>query len=364
MKKLGFGLMRLPMKDNVVDLVEVNKMVDLFFKEGFTYFDTAHGYLSGQSEIAFREAVSKRYPRDSYTITNKLSETFFNSKEEIYTIFEEQLKCCGVEYFDYYFMHAQSSRNYEKYQKCNAYEVALELKEKGLIKHIGISFHDSAEFLDKILCDHPEIEVVQIQLNYFDYNDEGVQSKLCLDVCNKHKKMIAIMEPVKGGNLARLSPKASKVLDDLNNGSNASFAIRFACEQEGVFIVLSGMSNFEQMVDNLKTAKDLKPLSKEEHESINKVVEIIKTEDLISCTNCRYCVDGCPKKILIPDIFSDLNLWKNSLNWRGKYLYKEVHTKESGKASECIKCGKCEAVCPQHLEIRKLLEKAVSEFES
>ncbi|MDE7213570.1 MAG: aldo/keto reductase, partial [Anaeroplasmataceae bacterium] len=242
-KNFGFGCMRLPMKGEEVDYEELNKMVDTFIENGFNYFDTAHGYVNKKSEIAVRECLSKRHPRDSFILTNKLTDPFFNTHEEIRPFFESQLEACGVEYFDFYLMHAQNKNNFLKFKECKAYETALELKKEGKIKHLGISFHDTADVLDQILSEYPQIEVVQIQFNYVDYDDPAVQSRKCYEVCRKHNKPVIIMEPVKGGNLVNLPSDAQKIFDELHRGSNASFAIRFAAGFEGVFMVLSGMSN-------------------------------------------------------------------------------------------------------------------------
>ncbi len=359
----GFGLMRLPMKGVEIDYEETNKMVDAFMDAGLTYFDTAHGYLSGKSEVAFRKCVAERYARNRYTITNKLTANYFNSKEDIYKIFDLQLKACGVDYFDFYLMHAQGRVNYEKYRRCEAYETAFELKKQGKVRHVGLSFHDTADYLDKILNDYPEIEIVQIQLNYVDYLDSGVQGKQCLEVCQKHNKPVIVMEPVKGGNLVNLPVEADKIFRGLGNASNASYAIRFAASAEGVVMVLSGMSNLDQMQDNLSYMKDFKPLKEEEYEAIDKVCKIFKAQNLIQCTGCRYCVDGCPMKILIPNLFADMNAKMAYHDWNADFYYNNVHTTQNGKASACIKCGKCEKVCPQHLKIRELLEFVANSFE-
>ena len=361
MKKLGFGCMRLPMKDSEVDYEEFNKMIDAFMKEGFDYFDTARVYIQGKSEIALRECLVSRYPRESFRLADKLSPSCFNSKEDIIPFFNSQLESLGVEYIDYYLMHAQSRRNYDKYQSSEAYEVCNELRLQGKIKHLGISFHDSAEFLDKILTDHPEIEFVQIQFNYLDYDSVNVESKKCYDVVRKHKKDVMIMEPVRGGELVKLPIEADKILKDLNGGSNASYAIRFAASFEGVIMVLSGMSNLSQMNDNLSYMKEFIPLNKKEMDACFKVANIIKQHKLIPCTSCRYCVDGCVKKILIPDIFAIVNA-KILNSGYDPLAYKNL-TINSGKASECIKCGKCEIECPQHLPIRELLEKNARDLE-
>lgn len=364
MEKLGFGCMRLPMQGNGdVDYEEFNKMIDLYMDAGFNYFDTAHVYLDGKSEIALRECLTKRYPRESYILTNKLTVSCFNSKEDIRPFFEKQLEWTGVEYFDYYLMHAQDRTKYEHYQKNEAYEVAKELKKEGKIKHLGISFHDNAEMLEQILTAHPEIEIVQIQFNYMDFKSSSVQSEKLYEVCRKYNKPILVMEPVKGGGLVNLPEEAKKVFDDLGKDlSYASYAIRFAASFDGIVSVLSGMSNLEQMKDNLSYMKDFKPLEEKEYKAIEKVREILNNLGGISCTACSYCVDGCPKKIAIPDLFGCYNAKMQFNDWNSDYYY-GVHTKENGKASDCIKCGKCENMCPQHLPIRKHLEDVAKTFE-
>ena len=362
-RNFGFGVMRLPLNENKkIDLNEFKKMVDYFMENGFNYFDTAHGYLNEQSELAIRECLTKRYKREEYVLTDKLSPNYFSKEEDIIPLFNKQLECAGVDYFDFYLMHAQQKNNYDQYQKAHAYEVAKKLKEEGKIKHIGISFHDSAEFLDKILTEHPEVEVVQLQFNYFDYDDEHVQSKRCLDVATKHHKPVIVMEPVKGGRLVNLPEEANKIFRNLNNGSNASYAIRFAASFENVFMVLSGMSNMEQLIDNVSFMKNFRPLNEEEWEAIKDIVRILKELPTIACTSCRYCIDGCPKQISIPDLFQAYNLKIQfaDINAENSYAY---HTKNGGKAKDCIKCGKCEKICPQHLKIRDLLVKVSETFD-
>ena len=362
--KLGFGCMRLPMKDGKVDYDEFNKMIDYSMENGFNYFDTAHGYINGLSEKAIGDCLAPRYPRDSYELTDKLTSNYFKKEEDIVPFFEEQLKICGVDYFDYYLMHAQDRENYKHFTACNAYEVGKKLKEEGKIKHLGISFHDTADILEMILKEHPEIEIVQIQFNYVDYDSSGVQSKKCYEICRKYNKPVLIMEPVKGGGLANLPDSAKEVFDEINtnNLSYASYAVRFAAGFDGVYKVLSGMSNFEQMKDNVSYMKKFVPINKEEQKAIDKVVKILKEVGGIPCTACRYCTEGCPMKISIPDLFACYNAKKQFNDWNSS-MYYGVHTRENGKASECIKCGMCESVCPQHLPIRELLEEVSKTFE-
>ncbi len=363
-KNFGFGCMRLPMKDGEVDIEETKRMVDYFLDNGFNYFDTAHGYLEGKSELAVKECLTSRYPRDKYILTDKLSSDFFKTEEEIRPYFEKELEACGVEYFDFFLMHAQNAEYFEKYKKCHAYETALEFKKEGKIRHFGISFHDKAEVLEQILTEYPQIEVVQIQFNYVDYDDPAIESRKCYEVCRKYGKPVIVMEPVKGGNLVNNLPeKAQKVLDDLHGGSNASYAIRFAASFDGIMMVLSGMGSMEMMKDNVSFMKDFVPLSDKEKEVIKQVCEIFNAQGLIPCTGCRYCTDGCPKKILIPDLFACLNAKKKFGDWNSDFYYHQVHTKHNGKASDCVKCGKCEHSCPQHLKIRELLEQVAETFE-
>lgn len=362
-KNFGFGCMRLPLKDGEIDLAETSRMVDYFLEQGFNYFDTAHGYLQGRSETALKACLTSRHPRDSYILTNKLTGTFFKTEADIRPFFQSQLEACGVDYFDFYLMHAQSATFYQHFKKCRAYETAFALKAEGKIKHVGISFHDHAEVLEQILTDYPEIEVVQIQFNYVDYDDPAVQSRKCYEVCRRHGKPVLVMEPVKGGNLVNLPEEARKVLDELHGGSPASYAIRFAAGFPGMMMVLSGMSSMEQMKDNLSYMKDFQPLNETELEAVKKVQRIFRAMNLIPCTACRYCTDGCPRQIAIPDLFAVMNTKQIYHDWNADFYYNNVYTGAGRRASDCIQCGRCEKACPQHLPIRRLLTEIAAEFD-
>ena len=361
--RFGFGCMRLPMKDDHVDEEQFKVMVDHFMAKGFNYFDTATVYISGESETALKHCLTSRYPRESYSFTNKCSGSCFEKEEDLEPYFQRQLDACGLEYFDFYLMHAQGRGNFEKYKRCHAYEFAFQKKKEGKIKHVGISFHDSPDFLRMILTEYPEIEVVQIQFNYYDTDNPDVESLACYKICEEFHKPVIVMEPVKGGSLVRLPEEAAKPLLDLNGGSLASYAIRFVLGFPQIFMVLSGMSDIAQMDDNLSYTMDFVPLNEKELAAIEEVKRRIREEAMIPCTACRYCVDGCPMKIDIPRIFKCLNdktVFKNP--W-ASFSYGRVTSEGKGKASQCIECGQCEDACPQHLPIRSLLKNAAKEFE-
>ena len=345
-KNLGFGCMRLPKIGDQIDNEEMCRMVDSFLEKGFNYFDTAHGYLDGKSEIALRECLTSRHPRESYILANKLTGTFFQKQEDIRPTFEAQLKACGVEYFDFYLMHCQTSKSYPKFQACKAYETAMELKAEGKFRHLAISFHDSADYLDKILTEHPEVEAVQIQFNYRDWENPKVESWKCYQVCRKHNKPIIVMEPVKGGKLVNLPPKAQQIFDELGGGSSASYAIRFAAGFEGIFMVLSGMGNMEMMDDNTSYMADFQPLNEAEMAAVEKVRQILIDNEKIGCTACRYCCDVCPQDIPIPELFAAIDE-NRSFDNQEQVL----------KAGSCLGCGLCEDACPQHIGIREIIKK-------
>lgn len=378
MKKLGFGLMRLPsiddqkaLRDGVdegkIDLQLVNQMVDTFIENGFTYFDTAWMYCHFQSEEVARECLVKRYPRDAFTLATKLHAGYLKTKEDRDHIFNEQLRKTGVDYFDYYLLHDNGFDHDQIYEKLDCYNWLIEKKKKGLVKHIGFSFHDNAKTLEDILKKHPEFEFVQLQINYLDWESEGVQSRKCYEVCQKYHKPVIVMEPVKGGTLAKVPEPVEKLFKDYApDMSIPSWAIRFAASHEGVMMVLSGMSNMEQMLDNISYMKDFQPLGQEELALINQAVDMINAHIAIACTGCSYCTDGCPMNIPIPQYFSLYNAEKQEIKEKGWTPQGEYYSRLSqkhAKASDCIQCGQCEGICPQHLSIIEYLQEIVKEFE-
>lgn len=360
---LGFGCMRLPTeKGKRVDYSEFTQMIDAYIANGFNYFDTAHGYMRGKSEIAIKECLTSRYDRSKYVLANKLTDMFFSSEEEIEPFFMQQLFQCGVSYFDVYLLHGLTASIFSKYVKCNAFKILGNLRDKGKIRHLGISFHDRADILDKILTDYPQIELVQLQLNYLDYSDPVIQGRECHNICLKHNKPILVMEPCKGGSLIRLTEEAQAIYRDTGANSPAYYAFNYVKELEGVKVVLSGMSNLHQVQENCSIFSSETQMSLEERHAIDEVCRIYRSKDLIQCTSCNYCTATCPMSIKIPDIFSCLNKKRIFRNWNQDYYYRYAIASE-GKASSCIRCGQCESRCPQHLPIRELLLEAAKEFE-
>ena len=370
-KKLGFGLMRLPLTDPnngaSVDVELLKTMVDAFLEKGFTYFDTAWMYCGFQSECAIREALVKRHPRDSYTLADKLHAGFLKTKEDRERIFQEQLRKTGVDYFDYYLLHDVGTDHYKTYQELDCFRWLEEKKAQGLARHIGFSYHDNAELLDRVLTEHPEVEFVQLQLNYLDWDSEGVQSRKCYETAVKHGKPVIVMEPVKGGTLARVPESVEKMFREARpEMSSPSWAIRFAASLEHVMVVLSGMSNMEQLLDNTDYMADFQPLSAQEQALVKKAVDAINSTIAIPCTGCSYCTEGCPQRIAIPKYFSlynaDLQEIKEK-SWRPQGEYYTRLTMNFGKASDCLECGQCEQVCPQHLPIIRHLKDVAARFE-
>lgn len=361
--KLGFGLMRLPQKGLNTDIEQVKKMVDLFMEAGFTYFDTAFVYLG--SEAAIKKALVERYPRESYTLATKINAFMLAPNEKACkNQFEKSLERTGAGYFDYYLLHALMENNYKKYDKYHIWDFVKEQKAKGLIKHFGFSFHAGPELLDKILTEHPEVDFIQLQINYADWENPSVASRANYEVARKHNVSITVMEPIKGGTLANPPEKVKKLMKEyLPDMSYASWAIRFVASLDGIITVLSGMSNIEQMQDNLSYMKDFQPLNEEEQKIIWEAQRILGNAATIPCTACHYCVEGCPKQIPIPDIFEAMNKHLgNGQTLEAVKSYEQVAA-EGHKASDCIGCGQCERACPQHLPIINNLKKCAETLE-
>ncbi len=366
MPKLGFGLMRLPREDeenDVIDIEQTATMANMFLDGGLKYLDSAYVYKG--SEDAARKAITSRHKREEYYITSKLNASVANTiedaKNQIYVSLERE----GVDYIDFYLLHAISERNIQKYEEWNLFEYVKELKEKGLIKHYGFSFHGTAKLLDQLLTEHDDVEFVQLQLNYADWNNPSVDSKGVYEVARKHNKPIVVMEPIKGGTLANPPKPVADLLKKANpNASLASWAVRFVASLPGIMVVLSGMSNIEQMQDNLSYMSDFKPLSQEEQKVIEQAMDILQSIEQIPCTGCHYCTEGCPMKIQIPDVFAAMNfeLIYNNTD-RAKDRYESAVKEPHGKASSCIKCGQCEMQCPQHIQIREWLERVAQTLE-
>lgn len=368
-KKLGFGCMRFPLLDandpKSMDFEQICHMVDTFLERGFTYFDTAYMYHEGQSECMVNEALVKRHNRNTFTLTTKLPTMFLKEEKDNARIFTEQLNKCGVDYFDYYLIHNLSVKNYEIAKRCNCFAFIEQMKKEGKIKHTGFSFHDTPELLDEILNDHPEIEFVQLQLNYLDWDSESIQSRRCYEVACKHHKQIIVMEPIKGGSLARVSKQVEDVFLKADpHASIASWAIRFAASLDHVYMVLSGMSTYEQLLDNTSYMQNFQPLTMTDHKVIEQAVALLKSDTIIPCTACEYCVKGCPKKIAIPKYFALYNMEKQCDGFSTQQLYYKNLNQYYGKASDCIACGQCEQSCPQHLHIIEHLKTISETFET
>ena len=370
-KKLGFGMMRLPLKDkNVADSIDIEltkKMVDSFIENGFTYFDTAWMYCGFKSEDAVKEALTSRHKRDTYTLATKLHASFLKEKSDRDRIFDEQIRKTGVDFFDYYLIHDLGVKHYEIYNELDCFEWILDKKRKGIVKEIGFSFHDRADLLERVLTEHPEFDFVQLQINYLDWENPEVQSRLCYETALKHNKRIVIMQPVKGGALANVPYAVENMFKEkLPDMSVASWAIRFAAGLKNVSMVLSGMSNMEQLQDNMSFMKDFKPLSEDEISMVMDAAKIIGGNKTIECTGCSYCTNGCPKNIPIPKYFSLYNTDK--IEGSGRVFSTNANyymnlAESFGRAKDCISCGQCESICPQHLPIIKHLTEVSKLFD-
>ena len=359
--KLGFGLMRLPKNDDgTIDTPQVCDMADRFLAAGGTYFDTAYVYDDGRSEAAFRAAVVDRYPRGAYTIATKLNAWLqardeASAKQQFYTSLERT----GAGYFDYYLLHALQRNTYQVYNDYHIWDFVTEQKEKGLIKRLGFSFHADPELLEDLLNRHPEMDFVQLQINYADWENPGVAARRNWEICKAHGKPVTIMEPVKGGILADPIPTVKAALDGSGvRRSYASWALRFACSLDNILAVLSGMSNIAQMDDNLTTMKSFQPMNDTERKAIALAQEALNADKSIPCTACHYCCKGCPMQIPIPEIFTVANRRKGSPHFRTVREYNIV-TQGHGKAHDCLHCGQCEGACPQRLPIMSLLEECL-----
>lgn len=365
MKKFGFGAMRLPLinpEDKTSINQEVlNQMVDAFIEAGFTYFDTAFPYHDQKSESALKTALVERYDRDRYIFADKMPTVLVKAAEEYPMYFNLQMERTGLTYFDYYLMHNMGKDRYAKTKEFGGFEFAQRMKEEGKIKNFGFSFHDDADMLDRILNEHPEVDFVQLQINYLDWENDIIQSRKCYETAVKHKKPVVVMEPVKGGTLANLPKEAEELLRAYNpDATPASYALRFAASLDNVMMVLSGMGNMEQMVENTRVMSELKPLNEEERELLQKVVEIINRSIKVPCTSCGYCMEVCPKNIPIPGLFGLYNNYAINGSFSNMYHNRVIY--DRGKSSDCVGCRQCVKNCPQHIEIPKHL-KEIAKFE-
>ncbi len=371
MKKLGFGAMRLPLLNpddaSSIDIEQFKKMADIFMERGFTYFDTAYPYHQEHSELAVKEAVVKRFPRDSYILADKMPILRVTKTEDYQMFFDEQIRKCGVDYFDYYLLHNLGRDRYIKTERFGGFPFIEKLKKEGYARHIGFSFHDDADTLDQILTEHPEVDFVQLQINYLDWESIAIQSRRCYETALKHGKKVTVMEPIKGGSLVNLPEAALNKFKDFykdNNDPNisvASLAIRYAASLDNVQVVLSGMSNLEQLENNTAYMQDFKPLSADEYKLVDDITDILNNTGTIPCTSCKYCLEVCPKNINIPEYFGLYNM--HAVTGNKSKMYYERFSMNHGKATDCIKCGLCEKNCPQHIDIRKRLEDFAALYE-
>lgn len=362
--KLGFGFMRLPMIGEEIDIEQTKEMVELFMSKGFSYFDSSWGYIGGKSEEAMKTAIVDRYPRESFQIATKCPVWRVKTEEEAKNMFWTSLKRTGAGYIDFYLLHNLGESRTKSFDDFGMWDYVRELKEKGLVRHIGFSIHDKADALDKILTEHPEMEFVQFQLNYADWESDSIQARKCYEVALKHNKPIVVMEPLKGGALADTVDSVKKIFEEANPKiSVASWGIRYAASLENIVTVLSGMSSIEQVRDNVSYMEHFKPLNEDERVVVEKARKAISEIPCIPCTSCEYCVKGCPQEIHIPNVFEAYNkkmIYDDFLSAQGSYKFAVM---AGGKASDCIACHNCEKVCPQHINIIENLKAIVEELE-
>lgn len=362
--KLGFGLMRLPKKDGAIDTAQVGEMADIFLDAGFRYFDTSWGYPG--SEDAFKTAVADRHDRSEYLLATKCPVWMAKDREEARNMLSVSLQRTGAGYFDFYLLHNLGESRTKFFDDYDMWSLVLEQKQAGLIRHVGFSFHDKAEALDRLLTAHPEMEFVQLQINYADWENPAVESRKCWETARAHGKSVVIMEPVKGGTLAKLPPDVEAVFRAADpEASLPSWGVRFAASLDGVVTVLSGMSSVEQMRDNVSYMRSFRPLDAGEQETISMARSLLEAYRSIPCTSCRYCMEVCPQPVGIPGIFDAVNMYGMYGDLeaaKGRYRW---NTTGHGykKASECLGCGSCEQACPQHISIRDELKKAADILE-
>ena len=359
MNKTGFGFSRLPLTDaddnKAIDTAQVCRLVDEYIEAGGVYFDTAYTYHGGCSETAIRECLVKRYPRDSFILSDKLPTSKLRSREDCQKYFDEMTERCGVDYFDVFMVHWLNAEYYEKAKEYGSFEFVKDLKDRGIARRIGFSCHDTADMLDRILTDHPEIDIVLMQINYLDWESPFIQSRLCYETALKHGKDIWVMEPVKGGTLAQLPEEAEAIFRAIRpDDEPARWALRFVQSLPGVKLCLSGMNTSSQIRQNIS---DMDPMTEEELAACRKVAEVLSSGTAIPCTACNYCIDSCTKNIPIPEYFRMYNEYSRcpKEDWKINPVYMQMAQRGFGKASDCISCGRCEKMCPQKIEIRRWL---------
>ena len=366
-KKLGFGFMRLPVlngSDERIDLDQVQRMVDHFLEQGFTYFDTAYPYHMGHSEGAVKSALVARHPRASFLLADKMPIFRINEAKDVPAIFEEQLEKTGAGYFDLYLLHAMGAERMKTVRQCQVWEQLLKERERGRIRRLGFSFHDSLEVLESMLNELPEAEFVQLQINYADWEDERVQSRRCYEVAQAHDLPVIVMEPIRGGSLASEKSACAPLLHEADpKASLASWALRYVADLPGVAMILSGMSTLEQLRQNTALFNEIKPLSQKERAVLVQAAEMLKNAGTVPCTGCKYCVEGCPAQIDIPGILALLNEYARFGSLASARKSYGFRTKGKGLASACVGCGQCLSVCPQHIDSAALMARAAELFE-